>query len=117
MAGEDPQERQPQSFAWPIIGTLYSSVIAVTVVAILDTDFGRDLQERLDAPARAMVAAPVLLFCVALFCASLVALVAPAWRRPSLRVAELSAWLIPAWLLMSAVILGGIAYALDNLDS
>jgi protein-S-isoprenylcysteine O-methyltransferase Ste14 len=108
-------ERSP--FTWPILGTLYSSVIAATVVAILDTDFGRDLQERLDAPARAMVAAPVLLFCVVVFCGCLVALVAPAWRRQSMRVAELAAWMIPAWLLMSAVILAGIAYALENLDS
>jgi hypothetical protein len=116
MASEDPDQREPQPFTWPIIGTLYASVVAAIVVAILDTDFGQDLQERLDAPARAMVAAPVLGFCVVLFLACLLALVVPAVRRPSMRVAELTAWLIPAWLLMSGVILGGIAYALDRID-
>jgi hypothetical protein len=122
MEGESrEQERdrtaaEPQPFTWPILGTLYASVMAATVVAILDTDFGRDLQDRLSAPARALVAVPVLVLCLILFCASLLALVAPAYRRRSMRVAEITAWVIPAWLLMSGLVLGALAYALARLD-
>jgi hypothetical protein len=109
-------EREPQPFTWPILGTLYASVVAAIVVAILDTDFGRDLQERLSAPARALVAVPVLILCLVVFGASMAALVAPGYRRQSMRVAEIAAWVIPAWLLMSGLVLGALAYALAHLD-
>jgi protein-S-isoprenylcysteine O-methyltransferase Ste14 len=117
MPEQDYDAPPPQPFTWPVIGTLYSAVVASIVIAILDTDFGRDLQERLDAPARALVAAPVLFFCAVVFCSSLVALVVPRYRRQSTRIAEYGAWLIPAWLLMSGVVLGGLAYALDRLET
>jgi hypothetical protein len=71
-------------------------VVTAVVIALLDTDLGRDLQRDLDAPA--------------------LALILPAARDRLLRIAGMAGWLIPAWLLMSGLVLGAIAYALDSLD-
>jgi hypothetical protein len=86
------------------------------VVAVLDTDLGRELQRDLDAPARALVAAPVLALAAVVFVSCVLALVLPAARDRLLRIAGMAGWLIPAWLLMSGLVLGAIAYALDSLD-
>jgi hypothetical protein len=86
------------------------------VIAVLDTDLGRDLQRDLDAPARALVAAPVLALAAVVFVTCVLALVVPAARDRLLRIAGMAGWLIPAWLLMSGLVLGAIAYALDSLE-
>jgi hypothetical protein len=85
------------------------------VIAVLDTDFGRELQRDLDAPARALVAAPVLALAAVVFVTCVLALILPAARDRLLRIAGMAGWLIPAWLLMSGLVLGAIAYALDSL--
>jgi hypothetical protein len=109
----DEEELEEQTFTWPLLGALYGSLVAVAVVAILETDVGRGFEDEVDAPARTLVAAPVVLFAIVVFLASLVALIAPGYRRASLRVAEISAWLIPAWLVISAMVIGAVAVALD----
>ena len=86
------------------------------VIALLDTDLGRDLQRDLDAPARALVAAPVLALAAVVFVTCVLALILPAARDRLLRIAGMAGWLIPAWLLMSGLVLGAIAYALDRLE-
>jgi hypothetical protein len=91
-------------------------VVTAVVIAVLDTDFGRDLQRDLDAPARALVAAPVLALAAVVFVACVLALVLPAERDRLLRIAGMAGWLIPAWLLMAGLVLGAIAYALDSLS-
>jgi hypothetical protein len=91
-------------------------VVTAVVIALLDTDLGRDLQRDLDAPARALVAAPVLAMAAVVFVACVLALILPAARDRLLRIAGMAGWLIPAWLLMSGLVLGAIAYALDSLD-
>jgi hypothetical protein len=85
------------------------------VIAVLDTDLGRDLQRDLDAPARAMVAVPVLALAAVVFATCVLALVQPGARDRLLRIAGVAGWLIPAWLLMAGLTLGAIAYALDRL--
>jgi uncharacterized membrane protein YkvI len=115
MAEREPEE-QPQTFTWPLVGALYGSLVIVAVVAVLDTDLGRGLEDRIDAPARALIAAPVLVTALVVFVASLLALLVPAYRRPSLRVAEIAGWLIPAWLMLGALVLGAIDFALSHAD-
>jgi hypothetical protein len=90
-------------------------VVTAVVIALLDTDLGRGLQRDLDAPARALVAAPVLALAAVVFVTCVLALVLPAARDRLLRIAGMAGWLIPAWLLMSGLVLGAIAYALDSL--
>jgi hypothetical protein len=90
--------------------------VIVAVIAILESQFGRGFEDEIDAPARTLVAAPVVIAAVAVFLASMIALVLPRYRRPALRVAEISGWLIPAWLVMSAMVLGAIAFALHHAD-
>jgi hypothetical protein len=97
-------------------GALYASVVTAVVIAVLDTDLGRGLQEDLDAPARALVAGPVLALAAVVFIASVLALLLPGARDYLLRVAGMAGWLIPAWLLMAGLVLGGIAYALNSVD-
>jgi hypothetical protein len=91
-------------------------VVTGVVIALLDTDLGRELQRDLDAPARALVAAPVLALAAVVFVTCVLALILPAARDRLLRVAGMAGWLIPAWLLMSGLVLGAIAYALDRLE-
>jgi hypothetical protein len=91
-------------------------VVAAVVIALLDTDLGRDLQQDLEAPARALVAAPVLALAAVVFVTSVVALILPGARDRLLRIAGIAGWLIPAWLLMAGLVLGAIAYALDSVD-
>ncbi len=91
-------------------------MVTAVVIALLDTDLGRDLQSDLDAPARALVAGPVLALAAVVFVASVLALILPAARGRLLRIAGMAGWLIPAWLLMAGLVLGAIAYALDRLD-
>jgi hypothetical protein len=110
---DDEEEIEEQTFTWPLLGALYGSLVIVAVVAILETDVGRGFEDDVDAPARTLVAAPVVLFAIVVFVASLSALIVPGYRRASLRVAEISAWLIPAWLVMSAMVIGAVAIALD----
>jgi uncharacterized membrane protein YkvI len=114
MARRDPDEEEPQTFAWPLIGALYASLVIVAVVALLESHLGRHFEDEVDAPARALIAAPVVATAVVLFLASMVALVAPRYRRPSLKVAEIAAWLIPAWLMIGALVLGAVDYALNH---
>jgi low temperature requirement protein LtrA len=103
-----------QTFTWPLLGALYGSLMIVAVVALLASGAGRRFENEVDAPARTLVAAPVVLFAVVLFLASIVALIAPAYRRASLRVAEIAGWLIPAWLVMCAMGIGAVAFALHH---
>jgi hypothetical protein len=110
---EDPQ---PQTFTMPLLGALYASTVVVIVIFILNTDVGRAIEDDLEAPARTLVAAPVVILATVVFAACMVALLAPGYRRHSMRVAELAGWLIPAWLLMAGTTLAAIAYALDRIQ-
>jgi hypothetical protein len=113
MARREPEE-EPGTFTWPLLGALYGSLVIVGVIAILESRIGRHLEDEIDAPARTLIAAPVVLTAMVVFVASTVALVLPAYRRPSLRVAEIAAWLIPAWLIIGALVLGAIDFALNH---
>jgi hypothetical protein len=90
--------------------------VIVAVIAVLESHLGRGLENEIDAPARTLVAAPVVIAATVVFLASMLALVVPQYRRPALRVAEIGGWLIPAWLVMSAMVLGAIAFALHHTD-
>ena len=105
-----------QTFTWPLLGALYGSLVIVAVVAVLASDLGRRFEEEVDAPARTLVAAPVVAFAAVVFLASLVALIVPGYGRQSLRVAEIAAWLITAWLVMAAMGIGAVAFALHHAD-
>jgi hypothetical protein len=112
-AGERDQAGE-RGFMWPVLGALYGSLIIVAVVALLSSDLGRSFEDEVDAPARALVAVPVVFFAVVVFLASIVALIAPGARRPALRVAEIAAWLVPAWLVMSGMAIGAVDFALHH---
>jgi hypothetical protein len=90
--------------------------VIVVVVALLNSHIGRDWDHRIDAPARTLLAAPVIVFGTAVFGACMVALIQPRYRHAAMRVAEVASWLIPAWLLMGAMVLGAISFALDHVD-
>ena len=113
MARSDPDEEEPQTFALPLLGASYGSLVIVAIIAILNTQIGRGLEDEIDAPARTLIAAPIVVAAGVVFVASMVALVLPPYRRPALRVAELAGWLIPAWLIIGAMVLGAIAIALN----
>jgi uncharacterized membrane protein YkvI len=113
MARQEPDEREPQTFTWPLLGLLYGSLVIVAVIAVLESQIGRKLEDEIDAPARTLIAAPVVITTLIVFVASM-ALVVPAYRRPSLRVAEIAGWLIPAWLIIDALVLGATDYALHQ---
>jgi hypothetical protein len=81
---------------------------------LLASHLGRSFEDEVDAPARTLVAAPVVLFAGVVFLACIVALIVPGYRRLSLRVAEIAAWLIPAWLVMSGMGIGAVAFALHH---
>jgi hypothetical protein len=115
--GRGPDGREPpQTFTWPLLGALYGSLVIVAVVAVLASGAGRGFEDEVDAPARTLVAAPVVAFAAVLFVASMVALIVPGYRRGSLRVAEVFAWLIPAWLVMCAMGIGAVAFAIHHAD-
>jgi hypothetical protein len=121
MASPDPSEEEfeeleEQTFTWPLLGALYGSLVIVAVVAVLASDAGKSFEDEVGAPARTLVAAPLVAFAAMLFVASIVALVAPAFRRRSLGVAEITAWLIPAWLVMCAMGIGAVSFALHQTD-
>jgi hypothetical protein len=107
-------ESEEMTFTWPLIGALYASVVIVAVLAILNSHIGRSLDNRIDAPARTLIAAPVIFGAIVVFVASMVALIVPGYRRPALRVAEIAGWLIPAWLVMGAMVLGAVSFALHH---
>jgi hypothetical protein len=115
MSG-DRDEPEGMTFTMPLVGALYGSLVIVAVVALLSSHLGRDLDDRIDAPARTLIAAPVVISAAVLFVACMVALIVPAHRRPVLRVAEIAAWLIPAWLMMGAMVLGAVSLALHHAD-
>ncbi|MGH2957795.1 MAG: hypothetical protein ACRDL6_12480 [Solirubrobacterales bacterium] len=118
--GPDPRlersEAEPQTFTMPLLAALYGSVVVIAVIFVLRTEIGRDIEDKLDAPARTLIAAPLVVLAVIVFCAGLVALIVPAYRREVMRVAEFAAWIIPAWALMAGLVLGAIAWALARLD-
>jgi hypothetical protein len=109
-------EREPsEDYSLAAVGALYASLVFVVVIAILDTNLGRDLTDRLGAPVRAMIAVPVLVLATVVFGCSVAALVLPAWRRGMLRLAGIASWLIPAWLVIAAVLIGSLILALKRL--
>jgi hypothetical protein len=110
---EDELEPEEATFATPIVGATLGSMVIVVVVAILNTGLGRDLERHLDAPARTLIAAPVIILAVVVVVASLVAL-SPAYRRDSLRLAEIAGWLIPSWLVMVGMGIAAVAWALSH---
>jgi hypothetical protein len=116
MARRVPEEEEPQTFTLPLLGALYGSLVIVAVVAVLSSQLGRDLEDEVDAPARTLIAAPVVFTATVVFVASLTAMLAPRYRRISLRVAEIAGWLIPAWLMIGALVLGAISFALHHAD-
>jgi hypothetical protein len=113
-----PQTEEPgeTSFTWPLIGALFSSLVIVVLVALLNSHLGRDLDGKIDAMARTLVAAPVIVSATVVFVACMLALILPAYRRLAMRVAEIGSWLIPAWLVMGAMVLGAISFALHHAD-
>jgi len=110
------EEPEGTTFTWPLLGALYGSLVIVAIVAVLNSHLGRHLDHRIDAPARTLVAAPVIISASVVFAASMVALLVPVHRRGALRVAEIAAWLAPAWLVMGAMVLGAISFALNHAD-
>ena len=116
MARREPEEQESRTFTLPMLGALYGSVVIVAVAALLNSHVGRGLEDEIDAPARAMIAVPVVFLASVVAIASLLAMIFPESRRSCLRVAELAGWLIPAWLLIGAMILGAISFALNHAD-
>lgn len=112
----EPEEPGETTFTWPLLGALYSSLVIVVLVALLNSHVGRDLDGKVDAPARTLVAAPVIASATVVFVACMIALILPLYRRPAMRVAEIGSWLIPAWLVMGAMVLGAISFALNHAD-
>ena len=113
MARELDQGEE-MTFTWPLVGALYGSLVIVAVLAVLNSHIGRSLDSKIDAPARTLIAAPVIFAASVVFVASMVALIAPGYRRPALRVAEIAGWLIPAWLVMGGMVLGAVSFALHH---
>jgi hypothetical protein len=105
-----------EGFGLAALGALYASVVIVVVLALLDTDVGRNLGNGIEGPIRAFVAGPVLALAAVVFVASLAALVYPAARKRLLGIAGIAAWLIPAWLVIGAVLVGSLSYALDRVQ-
>ena len=110
----EQEDREETTFTMPLLGALYGSLVIVVVVAILNSHIGRSLEHEVNAPARTLVAAPVVFAASVVFVACMLALLVPAYRRPALRVAEIAGWLIPAWLVMGAMVLGAISFALHH---
>ena len=113
--GADPGDGPgPQTFSAPMVGMVCSSLVVVAVIAILNSQIGRDIEDDLSAPARTLIAAPAVIAAVVAFCASVLALL-PEYRRPALRVAAIAGWVIAAWLVMAAMIVAGIKFATEQL--
>jgi hypothetical protein len=112
----DPAEPEGTTFTLPLLGALFSSLVIVALVALLNSHLGRDLDDKIDAPARTLIAGPVIISATVVFVACMIALIQPAYRRRALRVAEIGAWVIPAWLVMCAMVLGAISFALSHAD-
>ena len=112
----DREPEQEQSFTVEVLWATYGALVIVAVIGVLSSHFGRGFENEIDAPARTLVATPVVIAASIVFAAALVALVAPAYRRPALRVCEIAGWIIPAWLVMSAMVLLAIQFALDHAD-
>ena len=112
----EPDRDEEMTFTMPLLGALYGSLVIVVVVALLNSQIGRALDNDIDAPARTLIAAPVIIAAAVVFVASMVALIVPDYRRPSLRVAEIAGWLIPAWLVMGGMALAAISFALHLAD-
>ena len=111
---EEQEDAGAATFTMPLLGALYSSLVIVVLVALLNSHFARSLDTQVDAPARTLIAGPVIIVATVVFVASMVALILPEYRRPSLRVAEIGSWLIPAWLVMGAMVLAAIHFALTH---
>ena len=112
---ESAEEPEPQTFAAPMAGMICSSLVVVAVIAILNSQIGRDIEDDLAAPARTLIAAPALMAAVVAFCASMFALL-PEYRRPALQVAAIAGWVVAAWLVMAAMILAGIKFATERVS-
>lgn len=112
----EPDRDEEMTFTMPLLGALYGSLVIVVMVALLNSQIGRALDNDIDAPARTLIAAPVMVAAAVVFVASMVALIVPDYRRPSLRVAEIAGWLIPAWLVMGGMVLAAISFALHHAD-
>ena len=110
----EQEEREEATFTMPLLGALYGSLVIVAVLAILNSHIGRGLEHEVNAPARTLVAVPVVFAATVVFVGSMLALLVPAYRRVALRVAEIAGWLIPAWLVMGAMVLGAISFALHH---
>ena len=104
-----------EGFGLAALGALYASLVAAIVIAILDTDFGRELGEDLETPVRAMIAVPVLTLAAVVFTASVLALVLPQHQKRLLGIAGIAGWLIPAVLIIAGVLIATVAVALDSL--
>jgi hypothetical protein len=104
-----------EGFGLAAIGALYASVVAAVVIAVLDTDYGRELGEDLEAPVRAMIATPVLVLAAVVFAASVLALLLPEHQKRLLGVAGIAGWLIPATLIIAGVLIATVAVALDSI--
>jgi len=115
MASE-PEDSQQATFTLPVLGAFYSSLVIVAIVALLNSHLGRDLDNRIGAPAGTLIAAPVIISATVVFVACMIALIQPAYRRAALRVAEIGSWLIPAWLVMGAMVLGAVSFAVNHAD-
>jgi hypothetical protein len=111
---EQREEREETTFTMPLLGALYSSLVIVAVLAILNAHVGRSLDHQIGAPARSLIAVPVIVAATVVFVASMVALILPGYRRPAMRVGEIAGWVIPAWLVMGAMVLGAISFALHH---
>jgi hypothetical protein len=112
----DREAEEEQSFTVELLWATYGALVIVAVIGVLSSHFGRGFENEIDAPARTLVATPVVIAASIVFAAAMVALVLPAYRRPALRVAEIAGWIIPAWLVMSAMVLLAIQFALDHAD-
>ena len=86
----------------------------MAVIAVLNSQIGRDIEDDLSAPARTLIAAPAVIAALVAFCASMLALL-PEYRRPALRVAAIASWVIAARLVMAAMIVAGIKVAPEQL--
>jgi hypothetical protein len=96
-----------------MVGMICSSLVVVAVIAVLNSQIGRDIEDDLATPARTLIAAPAVIAAAACFCASMIALL-PEYRRPALQVAAIAGWMVAAWLVMAAMILAGIKFAVDR---
>jgi hypothetical protein len=115
MAEREPEE-EPQTFTWPLLGAVYGSLVIVAVAAVLNSHVGRSIDDKVGAPAQALIAVPIVIVATVVAIASLFAMLVPEYRRRSLKVAEICSWLIPAWLVMGAMVLGAIQFALSHAD-